>query len=47
MLVDRINSLARRVPSWVVYLTYGAPSVWLFYLGLTGGLGIEPIKAPR
>ena len=45
MLVDRINSLARRVPTWVVYLTYGAPSVWLFYLGLTGGLGIEPIKA--
>ncbi|MDT8327031.1 MAG: protein-methionine-sulfoxide reductase heme-binding subunit MsrQ [Roseovarius sp.] len=45
MLVDRINSLARRVPTWAVYLTYGAPSVWLFYLGLTGGLGIEPIKA--
>jgi sulfoxide reductase heme-binding subunit YedZ len=21
------------------------PSVWLFYLGVTGGLGIEPIKA--
>jgi len=45
MLVERINSLARRVPTWVVYLGYGAPSVWLFYLGLTGGLGIEPIKA--
>lgn len=45
MVVERINSLARRVPTWAVYLAYGAPSVWLFYLGLTGGLGIEPIKA--
>lgn len=44
-LVDQINSFARRVPTWAVYLLLGAPSVWLFYLGLTGGLGIEPIKA--
>jgi sulfoxide reductase heme-binding subunit YedZ len=44
-LVDQINSFARQVPTWVVYLLLGAPSVWLFYLGLTGGLGIEPIKA--
>ncbi len=45
MLVDRINSFARRVPTWAVYLVYVGPSLWLFYLGLTGGLGIEPIKA--
>lgn len=44
-LVDQINSFARQVPTWAVYLLLGAPSVWLFYLGLTGGLGIEPIKA--
>ena len=45
MLVERINSFARQVPTWVVYLLLGAPSVWLFYQGLTGGLGIEPIRA--
>ncbi|SFO32672.1 sulfoxide reductase heme-binding subunit YedZ [Roseovarius lutimaris] len=44
-LVDQINSFARRMPTWAVYLLLGAPSVWLFYRGLTGGLGIEPIKA--
>ena len=43
--VDRINALARRVPVWSVWLILGIPAVWTFYLGLTGGLGAEPIKA--
>ncbi|MAN98856.1 MAG: protein-methionine-sulfoxide reductase heme-binding subunit MsrQ [Roseovarius sp.] len=42
---DRINGLARRVPVWVVWLLGLVPAVWTFYLGLTGGLGAEPIKA--
>ena len=45
MLVDRINALARRVPVWSVWLVLLAPAVWTFWLGLTGGLGAEPIKA--
>ena len=45
MIKDRINSVARWLPTWVIYLLYGLPSVYLFYLGLTGGLGAEPIKA--
>ena len=45
MLVDRINTAARRVPTWAVYLLCALPAPWLFYLGLTGGLGVEPIKA--
>ncbi|MGR3547511.1 MAG: protein-methionine-sulfoxide reductase heme-binding subunit MsrQ [Roseovarius sp.] len=45
MLQDRINGLARRVPVWAVWLLGLAPAVWTFYLGLTGGLGAEPIKA--
>jgi sulfoxide reductase heme-binding subunit YedZ len=45
MLVDLINPLARRVPMWLVYVGGLVPMVWLFWLGLTGGLGPEPIKA--
>ncbi|NCQ24990.1 MAG: protein-methionine-sulfoxide reductase heme-binding subunit MsrQ [Rhodobacteraceae bacterium CG17_big_fil_post_rev_8_21_14_2_50_63_15] len=45
MWAERINGLIRQVPVWAIWLFYGAPSVWLFYLGLTGGLGAEPIKA--
>jgi sulfoxide reductase heme-binding subunit YedZ len=45
MVQDRINGLARRVPVWVVWLLGLVPAVWTFYLGLTGGLGAEPIKA--
>lgn len=45
MWVDRINGWARRVPVWAVWMICGAPAVWFFYLGMTGGLGAEPIKA--
>lgn len=30
---------------WAVYLALAVPPPWLLYLGLTGGLGVEPIKA--
>lgn len=42
---DRINAWARRIPTWVIYLAGALPAPWLFYLGATGGLGIEPVKA--
>ena len=42
---ERINDVVRRVPTWVVYLMLALPIPYLFYLGLTGGLGREPIKA--
>ncbi len=45
MWVDRINGYARRIPVWAIWVICGAPSVWYFYLGMTGGLGAEPIKA--
>lgn len=45
MLRDGINGAVRRVPVWLIWLILGAPAVWYFYLGLTGGLGAEPIKA--
>lgn len=41
---DTINQFQRKVPTWPFYVVLGAiPFVWL-YLGLTGGLGVEPIK---
>lgn len=45
MVVDRINAVARRVPVWSVWLVLLVPGVWSVLLGLTGGLGAEPIKA--
>jgi len=44
-LMDRANGWVRRVPTWPVYLLCLLPAPWLFWLGLTGGLGVEPIKA--
>lgn len=42
---DRLNHSLRRLPTWVIYLLGALPAPWLFYQGLTGGLGAEPIKA--
>jgi sulfoxide reductase heme-binding subunit YedZ len=33
------------VPVWAIYGLGIWPPVWFFYLGATGGLGVEPIKA--
>jgi sulfoxide reductase heme-binding subunit YedZ len=45
MIVQSLNSVVRRVPVWVVYILLPVPGVVTFCLGLTGGLGAEPIKA--
>lgn len=45
MIVDRINGFARRISTWVVYSVYLIPAVWLFYQGVIGGLGPDPVKA--
>lgn len=39
------NGALRRVPVWPVYLVGLAPPFWLFWLGVTGGLGVEPVEA--
>lgn len=44
MIKDRINSTARRIPTWVVYILYLLPAPYFFYLALTGGLGPDPVK---
>lgn len=45
MLVDRINQVARKVPTWLVYIVCLIPVPVLLYQGITGGLGREPISA--
>lgn len=42
---DAFNRFARRVPTWIVYVALALPAPWFVYLGATGGLGVEPIKA--
>jgi sulfoxide reductase heme-binding subunit YedZ len=42
---DQINSAARRLPTWPVYVLGAVPAFWLYYSGLTGGLGVDPVKA--
>lgn len=44
-VVQAVNAGVRRVPAWLVYGIGAAWAGWLFYLGLTGGLGPEPINA--
>ncbi len=44
-LTQAINQGARRVPTWVLYIVGAVPPVWLFIAGLTGGLGVDPVKA--
>lgn len=43
--VQKINTGLGRVPPWSLYIVSVVPPVWLLYLGMTGGLGVEPIKA--
>jgi sulfoxide reductase heme-binding subunit YedZ len=40
---ERINAALRRMPVWPVYALGALPPFWFLYLGLTGGLGVEPI----
>lgn len=43
--MNHLNTLLRKLPVWAVYLVLALPPFWYLYLGLTGGLGVEPIKA--
>lgn len=43
--MDRVNQTLRQLPTWPVYLAGGGWAGLLFWQGLTGQLGPEPIKA--
>lgn len=40
-----VNAALRRVPPWSIYVAGAGWGGWLFYLAITGGLGVEPIEA--
>ncbi|OOY29925.1 protein-methionine-sulfoxide reductase heme-binding subunit MsrQ [Thioclava sp. F36-6] len=40
-----INTALRRVPSWAVYLAGLIPLAWVVWLTLSGGIGVDPVKA--
>ena len=42
---QRINLILSNVPAWPLYIIGVLPPAWFLWLGLTGGLGVEPIKA--
>ena len=42
---QNLNGVLRSLPTWPVYFVGALPPIWWFYLGVTGGLGVEPIKA--
>lgn len=43
--MDRINALARRVPTWAVYLLGLVPLAFLVWGAVFGGIGPDPVKA--
>lgn len=43
--VQAVNQTARKLPAWPLYIIGAVPPVWLFVAGLTGGLGVDPVKA--
>lgn len=43
--MDAVNGALRRVPTWCVYVALALPAPYLLYLALTGGLGVDPVKA--
>ena len=43
-MVAYVNTALRKVPVWVLYVLAPLPVLVLFYLGLTGALGIDPAK---
>ncbi len=44
-MIDRLNTYLRRIPVWLVYVAGSLPAPILLYMGATGALGVEPIKA--
>lgn len=44
-MIQNLNSALRRIPAPLIYVLGVAWVAYLFYLGMTGGLGAEPINA--
>lgn len=44
-VAQTLNGWARRVPAWPIYLIATLPPAWLFWQGIQGNLGADPVKA--
>ncbi|MGX9352641.1 protein-methionine-sulfoxide reductase heme-binding subunit MsrQ [Shimia sp. W99] len=44
-MIDTLNATLRRVPPWSLYMLAALYPAWLLQQGLTGGLGVDPVKA--
>ena len=44
-MISAINSAARRVPNWLLYVLAVIPPAWLLWLAAAGELGVEPVNA--
>lgn len=43
-MVDALNSTLRRLPPVALYIMAPIPVIWIYWLGITGGLGVDPAK---
>ena len=43
--MQRLNALLRHLPVWLVWVVACLPAIWLFWGALSGGLGVDPVKA--
>jgi len=43
-MVGTINTALRRIPAWLIYIVGAAWAAWLFFQGVTGALGVEPVE---
>lgn len=43
-MIDFLNRIARKLPTWCVYVFGTLYPAWLLWQGLTGGLGVDPVK---
>ncbi|SFM59665.1 protein-methionine-sulfoxide reductase heme-binding subunit MsrQ [Shimia aestuarii] len=44
-MIDTLNTTLRRVPPWSLYILAALYPAWLLQQGVTGGLGVDPVKA--
>lgn len=44
MVATPLNRFARKLPTWPIYALSPLPIAWIYYLGITGQLGVDPAK---
>ena len=44
-MIDRLNTVLRRIPAWLIYLGSAGYAGWLFWQGVAGQLGANPVEA--